>query len=313
MECKLSRLNLPWSCVVKLHFHTDAKDAPILIHNLPFGEPIIFESLVEDCIWRAQFAILNLMKHYKDYLKGDLPEENELSFLKNYVSLEIGRKDLIDLSFVDLPGLITSVGAKGNDRDIDLVKSLVTSYIKKPSCVILLTVACESGYLLVLVELFQELISSSKLTLRIRVLTTLPEALTHKESKLLASSTIIHLVSQRLSMPFAGVLTKPDCIPVGKEHRWLKIICNKAEHLVNNWYCVRQPSSESILKGITWKQACNQENKYFSTMQPWHSLESQYQIYLRTSSLTERLSIILSELVAKRWAGFLHTIVVNPC
>lgn len=37
---------------------------------------------------------------------------------------------------------------RGSSNDIALVESLVTSYIKKPSCIILLTVACESGCLL---------------------------------------------------------------------------------------------------------------------------------------------------------------------
>jgi hypothetical protein len=44
-------------------------------------------------------------------------------------------------------GLIASVGRGGNMNDIKLVESLVTSYIKKPSCIILLTVACESEIL----------------------------------------------------------------------------------------------------------------------------------------------------------------------
>lgn len=43
-------------------------------------------------------------------------------------------------------GLIASVGSSrgGNDGYIALVENLVTSYINKPSCIILLTVACES-------------------------------------------------------------------------------------------------------------------------------------------------------------------------
>ena len=41
-------------------------------------------------------------------------------------------------------GLIASVGASGKESDIALVKGLVTSYIEKESCIILLTVACES-------------------------------------------------------------------------------------------------------------------------------------------------------------------------
>ena len=131
--------------MVKLHFSTDASGMPIPVHIVPFGSPITSKSLVEDRIRRAQHAILNPSRDPNKYLlQDDLSDESEMSFSKNYVSLEISGPQLTDLSFVDLPGLIASVGRGGDDRDIDLVKSLVTSYIEKPSCVILLTVACES-------------------------------------------------------------------------------------------------------------------------------------------------------------------------
>jgi len=43
--------------------------------------------------------------------------------------------------------LIASVSSsRGSGNDISLVESLVTSYIKKSSCIILLTVACESAF-----------------------------------------------------------------------------------------------------------------------------------------------------------------------
>jgi hypothetical protein len=81
------------------------------------------------------------------------------------VSLDIRGPDVADLSFCDLPGkgfywmafmtlimphssigLIANVGANGNKSDIDLIKSFATTYIKKPSCIILLTVTCESKH-----------------------------------------------------------------------------------------------------------------------------------------------------------------------
>ena len=43
-----------------------------------------------------------------------------------------------------LLGLIASSGSDGSNNDINLIRSLAISYIKKPSCLILLTVACES-------------------------------------------------------------------------------------------------------------------------------------------------------------------------
>jgi hypothetical protein len=119
------------------------------VKNIAFGSPITDKADVEDRIRRAQRAILNpSIKSdnflYDSELDDQSPEDAELSFSRNSVSLEISGKDVADLSFVDLPGLIASVGSTGKARDIDLVKSLVSSYIKKPSCVILLTVACES-------------------------------------------------------------------------------------------------------------------------------------------------------------------------
>jgi hypothetical protein len=115
--------------------------------NIPFGPPITDKADVEDRIRRAQRAILNPginSQKFLHELEDQTDDQAELSFSRNCVSLEISGKDVADLSFVDLPGLIASVGSAGKTGDIDLVKGLVTSYIEKPSCVILLTVTCES-------------------------------------------------------------------------------------------------------------------------------------------------------------------------
>ena len=106
----------------------------------------------------------------KSFLSGDANDEGgihmqgQLSFSHNSVTLQISGPDVADLSFCDLPGaylyaafgtwialliycvgLIASVSSnRGSGDDIALVQSLVTAYIKKPSCIILLTVACES-------------------------------------------------------------------------------------------------------------------------------------------------------------------------
>jgi len=99
---------------------------------------------------------------------------------------------------------------------------------------------------------------------------------------------------------YTGVLTKPDRIPPGEEENWLRFIRNEYETLENGWYCVKQPNSKSLSQGISWEGARKQENEFFSMTAPWSSLESTYQNYLRTSNLTERLSMILSDLISKR-------------
>jgi hypothetical protein len=74
------------------------------------------------------------------------PDQRQLTFSTNCVSLQISGRDVADLSFCDLPGLIASVSKGGNTSESELVKNLVTSYNSKPSCLILSTVACETDF-----------------------------------------------------------------------------------------------------------------------------------------------------------------------
>ena len=166
-ECRLARSDSPWQCVVSLRFIVDRAGQPLgQARNQPFGAIIYEKREVEDRIRRAQRAILNPDKALKHFLDEDDKEEfdSQLSFSLNSVTLQISGPDVADLSFCDLPGtfrslaiswqlfssnyiigLIASVSSGcGGNNDIALVHSLVTAYIKKPSCIILLTVACES-------------------------------------------------------------------------------------------------------------------------------------------------------------------------
>ncbi|KAJ6564724.1 P-loop containing nucleoside triphosphate hydrolase protein [Mycena capillaripes] len=261
MECRLSRSDTPWSCTVELRFITDKKGQPLgQARNEPFGEPIFDKSEVEDRIRRAQRAILNPSKPSRSFLDDIEDDATEISFSTNYISLQISGPEVADHR---PEGLIASVSRGGNERDIAMVENLVASYISKPSCVILLTVACETDF---------ENQRAHHLTK-----TYDPEG----------KRTI-------------GVLTKPDRIPCGDEENWLPLIRNEQEPLENNWYCVKQPSSQDLKQGITWEEAQSRENDFFSLTPPWSELDPVYQKYLRTSNLIDRLSSILSDLISKR-------------
>jgi hypothetical protein len=95
-------------------------------------------------------------------------------------------------------------------------------------------------------------------------------------------------------------LTKPDRIPAGEEPNWLPFIRNEKVPLENNWFCVKQPSSSELKENITWERARQMEYNFFSLQSPWSELESVYQKYLGTKNLVERLSSVLSDLIAKR-------------
>ncbi|KAG6827859.1 hypothetical protein H0H92_010192 [Tricholoma furcatifolium] len=282
-ECRLSQSTASWKCIVELRIMEDGK-----LSSTKFGDPITSKEDVEDRIRRAQWAILNptLRKAHgaRHFLTGnDHGDVLEESFSNSYVSLQISGPDVPDLSFVDLPGLIAGVGMTGNSSDIELVKNLVATYIKRESCIILLTVACES-----------------------RIFKT-------KGRKKWQSSTIpwenaqsVRIISFRceneakLMLWALGVLTKPDRIPTSEEPNWVSIIKNEKEPLENGWYCVKQPSSQQISNGMTWAQARKSEDEFFASTAVWSELDPIYQKYLRTNNLVDRLSSILSDLISKR-------------
>lgn len=265
-ECRLTRSSDPWQCTVSLRSITDASGQPLpQVKNENFGDTIFDKVEVEERLRRAQRAILNPNTNVRQFLEGadEDPFDRELSFSKNCVTLQISGPDVADLSFVDLPGLIASVGNGGSDSDIELVEDLVRSYIERPSCIILLTVACETDF---------ENQGAHRLTKKY-----------DREGK----RTI-------------GVLTKPDRIPAGEEDSWLRFIKNEYEALENGWFSVKQPDSRTLQAGISWEEARSSEREFFSLTSPWSSLEFSYQQHLGTSNLTGQLSDILSELIMKR-------------
>ncbi|KAH8110473.1 P-loop containing nucleoside triphosphate hydrolase protein [Phellopilus nigrolimitatus] len=260
-ECLLKYSNGPWTCKVSLRFIKDINGKALgQAKNVEFGPLITDRDEVEERLRRAQRAILNPAYDYNDFLGGFEAETPELSFSENYVSVQIHGPTLTDLSFCDLPGVIASVGRNGRQDDVDLIKSLSIRYIEKPSCVILLTVSCETDF---------EVQGAFELARKYD-----PEG----------RRTI-------------GVLTKPDRIEEGEEHRWIQYVKNEEEPLELGWFCVKQPDPAQLRRGITWEEARAKEKTFFTTKEPWCSLTSQN---LGTANLVERLSDTLSDLIAKR-------------
>ncbi|KAI3605474.1 hypothetical protein WG66_005886 [Moniliophthora roreri] len=249
-EIRLKHSNEPWECRVSLRFISDSSGQKLgqaLVE--PFGDVIRDKREVEDRIRRAQRAILNPnIDHLRFLTEDDINNTKTDTFSANCIALEIAGPDVADLSFVDLPGLIQV--ADDNNTDIKDVELMVKSYIEKPSCIILLTVSCETDHM-------------NQGALRLA-----------RESDHNGDRTV-------------GVLTKPDRIERGDEQNWLGFIQGRTEPLRNHWFCVKQPGTSDLQNGITWSQARDNENKFFATTSPWRDLELTYQKYLRTNNLVE--------------------------
>ncbi|KAH9175022.1 P-loop containing nucleoside triphosphate hydrolase protein [Lactarius sanguifluus] len=261
-ECQLSHSSEPWCCVVSLRIVTDG-DGRVLPQprRHDFGDPIFEKSLVTKRIRQAQCAILNPSTPFPKFLEAedDALEERELSFSSNSVCLEIRSSDVDDLSFVDLPGLIVG----GEPRDSRLVQRLAEEYISKESCIILLTIACETDF-------------------------------ENQSAHRLAS------LFDPTGARTIGVLTKPDRIPAGEEAIWISRIQRGGKEGGFEYFSVKNPDSQDIRDGITYEKAREQEAMFFSTKEPWSNLEWLYQRRLGTDKLTTRLGQLLSSLISKR-------------
>lgn len=91
---------------MSLRLHTDKHGQPTPVRTVAFGAPISDPAEVAERIRRAQRAILNPSAKPKGFLNGDDEAAPEITFSRNCVSLEISGPDVVDLSFVDLPGRV---------------------------------------------------------------------------------------------------------------------------------------------------------------------------------------------------------------
>lgn len=146
---EINLINTPghWSCTVTLRFEFDSSGNRLLETLIvPFGPVLGHVDEVELALRRAQAAILShpmdpnsflsKTKHELDYYRSrDAFLGGTQKFSKNCVVLDIHDEQCLNLSFVDLPGLIQ------NDEDeiVKLVEDLVRSNIQG-NCLIIVAI-----------------------------------------------------------------------------------------------------------------------------------------------------------------------------
>ncbi|KAG8813760.1 hypothetical protein FRC17_001438, partial [Serendipita sp. 399] len=255
-ECRLSKTDSDWFCEVYLR-QTSQMDTQ-------FGPTITNKAHVQERIRRAQEAILNPSTPATNFLRTQPldVEKNQHSFSKDLISVRISGRDVDDLTFVDLPGVIASVGPGGRESDIEEVKNLVMSFITKKNCLILLVVSCETD-------------------------------IENQGARQLAKKVD---PSGDRTIP---VLTKPDRIAAAEHKTWIRLLSNEHERFKRGWFCVKQSNQEQLDDGITWAKARQNEMDFFEKQLPWSGLDAGMRTRLGTSALTQALGSILFGLIRK--------------
>lgn len=104
--CRMSSKPGPWSCRIRIMREVDTKGNALPNPQcIPFGSTIDSPSNVCERIRRAQVAVLHPRRDPREFLEASyLPENEDGGFSFDSIIVDVEGPDLIDLSFVDLPG-----------------------------------------------------------------------------------------------------------------------------------------------------------------------------------------------------------------
>jgi hypothetical protein len=116
MECRLQYSEAPWKCQISLRFEVDDQQKrKSEVKEIRFGPMLHDKSKLEAVLRRAQLAILNPGVAPEQFIDLDLTNLDtkvppldsrmQLQFSSNVVCLDLSGNDVIDLSFIDLPGM----------------------------------------------------------------------------------------------------------------------------------------------------------------------------------------------------------------
>ncbi|KAF7797716.1 hypothetical protein EIP86_008916 [Pleurotus ostreatoroseus] len=275
MECRLVHAPQPsvWQCQVLLRIETDASGNKVTAREVPFGPVLYDKSELEEMLRRAQLAILNpslspsFFENFdtKSLKPGETPpgSERQLAFSNNVVCLDLKGPDVTDLSFIDLPGIISNVAA-GEDRgNIEAVKRMVEDHIQGNTLILLTITMRVNG-------------SRNAAT---------PDDIDNQGAAFLAKEADPN-----------GVLTKPDTIQHGEEHGWLRVLDGASHPLKHGYYIVKQPSPKELEEGISSEEARRREVTFFENTFPWNSKATLRQ-RMGTTNLTRELSRLLGNVI----------------
>ncbi|KAJ7498302.1 P-loop containing nucleoside triphosphate hydrolase protein [Mycena galericulata] len=177
--------------------------------DIPFRTKLSGLDDIRSAIGEAQESILN------PSLVGRGTGDSTRTFSEDCVCVVAKGPNMPDLYFYDIPG---------DPTQIDLIKRLITRYVKKPNCIVLLVVSCEY------------------------------------DLEIGGVAPIIFDSDVDAKARTVGVLTKVDRMADGMEPTWLETFNNNGPHkLDNGWFAVKLPSRDHI----PWETARQQEREWF--------------------------------------------------
>lgn len=164
--------------------------------------------------------------------KNEDGEDGDAAFVEDVLRIEVSGPTGLNLTVVDLPGLIQVPSEDQTEDDVRVVHDLVNQYVENPRTIILAVVQASND------------IANQPIVLK---------------SKKYDSS------GQRT----VGIITKPDLINKGTEYRIATLAKNEdTTKLKLGFFLLKNPSPADIKDGITMEQRERNEKLFFSRS-PW--------------------------------------------
>ncbi|KIK91551.1 hypothetical protein PAXRUDRAFT_830752 [Paxillus rubicundulus Ve08.2h10] len=266
MECTMSSSAKTWSCSIKLRFDYDSSGRDLArSKEVAFGAPITDRNDVDIWLRRAQAAILNPHTPPENFHKKTVTElrtinsTSSLKFSRNVVVISIEDPGAINLSFVDLPGLIQNE----EQEVIDLVQDITVKAISRSNTIILTTIPMSDDM-------------QNQQSVRLA-----------READPEGERTIGVLTKPDTLGEGA----------VNAKKLWLDVIEGHQYALKNGYYCVRLPDDAQRTQRLSRAAVQKLEGEYFDTSLPWSQAKERGRFGI--PPFISQMSVLLVEHIEK--------------
>lgn len=188
------------------------------------------------------------------------------------VEVNVYGPECTDLTLIDLPGIVRTVGKNETKRLIDDIKQLIDSYLSNPRCVIL---------------------------------AVQPANVDFHNSQIMADAHEVDPATRR-TIP---VITKPDLIDSGAESGVKRLLLGEEMDFDMGFHMVKCRNQKALNDDVSMEEGMREETKYFNTVAPWKDLDMKLfgVVNLRTKlsklqvrMIQESVPGIIKEIVDKR-------------
>ena len=229
-------------------------------------------SEVEHVLYLAQLATLNPKDPYEAYAYAPgMPkprEEYQVKFSPNIIRLDISGRDLPNLSFYDLPGVINVSDVPEEAYLVELVKNLVKEYVTAENCINLLAIP-----------------------------------MTDDPANSSASRLLRDLKAERRTV---GCLTKPDRMQAGESlDQWIQILRGERFRLGHGYHVIKNNPDPRVDHATARREEAaffSGQTPWMSVLAPFYQRFGTVQLQttlsqLLTAQIKQRYLITLSVVV----------------